>query len=94
VLSSDNISGLPQADVVNIVAAQRFLFEELCSDGLDLCPVPPDQRRSAFQAGFDAGRYPPSSSAKLGSKTPDFIGSKQPLKADRALASHQYLEDI
>src|SRR5262249_19843252 len=39
--------------------------------------------RNAFRAGFDAGRYPPSSSAKLASKTPDSIGSKQPLKADR-----------
>src|SRR5215471_18260652 len=40
--------------------------------------------RSTFRAGFDAGRYLPSSFAKLGSKTPDFIGSKQPFKADRA----------
>jgi hypothetical protein len=39
--------------------------------------------RSAFRAGFDAGRYLPSSSAKLGSKILDFIGSKQPLKPDR-----------
>jgi hypothetical protein len=39
--------------------------------------------RSAFRAGFDAGRYLPSSSAKLSPKTPDFIGSKQPLKTDR-----------
>ena len=39
--------------------------------------------RSAWRAGFDAGRYLLSSSAGEAQKTPDFIGSKQPLKPDR-----------
>jgi hypothetical protein len=39
--------------------------------------------RNVFRGGFDGGRYHGPPSAKLSSKTPDFIGSKQPLRQDR-----------